>query len=256
MARPPGSSTRRMPARGTDRQATASRTGMPARRYSATGRRAAGGPTICQRPGASCPIALASHRRQRWPPQILPRRDSTHPVCPSVGAGDLDEVDFTLAAHPGDTAHRPLETRDRWHPSCVILSVVPAHPAPFKPWLAISPRSTIATMVDSKNFDRRRIMEARIDFQKATPIVCKVFEAMLGVESRDRGRRAGARVASPRADAGVADQRLRLLSGYALQRLTGRGETEQRIYSLDAWRETPYFSARGACGTGVGRGRY
>ena len=35
-----------------------------------------------------------------------------------------------------------------------------------------------------------------------------------------------------------------LLSGHVLEGLTGRGETEQRIYNLDAWRETPYYNAR------------
>jgi len=38
--------------------------------------------------------------------------------------------------------------------------------------------------------------------------------------------------------------------------LRAAGETEQRMYSLDAWRETPYYSRARARGAGVGRSRH
>src|SRR4029077_7923626 len=42
----------------------------------------------------------------------------------------------------------------------------------------------------------------------------------------------------------LADERLRVLSRHALEGSTRGGETEHRMYSLDAWRETPYYSER------------
>jgi hypothetical protein len=38
----------------------------------------------------------------------------------------------------------------------------------------------------------------------------------------------------------VADQRLRVLHRHALIDARAAGETEQRLYALDAWRETPF----------------
>jgi len=37
---------------------------------------------------------------------------------------------------------------------------------------------------------------------------------------------------------------VRLLPGPALERLRALGEEEQRLYSLDAWRECPYYTDR------------
>jgi AhpD family alkylhydroperoxidase len=85
------------------------------------------------------------------------------------------------------------------------------------------------------------IMEARIDLMKVNPGVIK---AMLGLERQVR-------------QAGL-DQRLIDLVRMRASQLNGcaycldmhskdaraTGETEQRLYGLDAWRETPYYSAR------------
>src|SRR3954464_653384 len=67
--------------------------------------------------------------------------------------------------------------------------------------------------------------------------------------ARPRTAGSSGRVRSPAArpgpDARIADQPLRLLSGHAQQGCArAHGETEQRLYGLDAWRETPYYSAR------------
>src|SRR4051812_19704311 len=84
-------------------------------------------------------------------------------------------------------------------------------------------------------------MEARIDLMHVNPGVIK---AMLGLE-----RQVG--------QAGI-DQKLLDLVRMRASQLNGcaycldmhskdaraGGETEQRLYGLDAWRETPYYSAR------------
>ena len=63
---------------------------------------------------------------------------------------------------------------------------------------------------------------------------------------REAGSSSGLRqqAARPRPHARVADQRLCLLSRHAQQGCARNGETEQRLYGLNAWRETPYYSAR------------
>src|SRR5216110_3118617 len=84
-------------------------------------------------------------------------------------------------------------------------------------------------------------MKARIDLMHVTP---GVIQAMLGLERQVR-------------QAGL-DHRLLDLIRMRASQLNGcsycldmhskdaraNGETEQRLYGLDAWRETPYYSAR------------
>jgi AhpD family alkylhydroperoxidase len=84
-------------------------------------------------------------------------------------------------------------------------------------------------------------MKARIDLMHVTP---GVIQAMLGLERQVR-------------QAGL-DQRLLDLVRMRASQINGcaycldmhskearaTGETEQRFYGLDAWRETPYYSAR------------
>jgi AhpD family alkylhydroperoxidase len=84
-------------------------------------------------------------------------------------------------------------------------------------------------------------MKARIDLMHVTP---GVIQAMLGLERQVR-------------QAGFDHQLLDLVRMRASQ-INGcsycldmhskdaraNGETEQRLYGLDAWRETPYYSAR------------
>jgi AhpD family alkylhydroperoxidase len=85
------------------------------------------------------------------------------------------------------------------------------------------------------------IMKARIDLMLVTP---GVIQAMLGLERQVR-------------QAGF-DQRLLDLVRMRASQINGcaycldmhskdtraNGETEQRLYGLEAWRETPYYSAR------------
>jgi AhpD family alkylhydroperoxidase len=84
-------------------------------------------------------------------------------------------------------------------------------------------------------------MNARIDLMHVTP---GIIQAMLGLERQVRR-------------AGLEDRLLDLVRMRASQ-INGcaycldmhskdaraNGETEQRLYSLDAWRETPYYSPR------------
>ena len=84
-------------------------------------------------------------------------------------------------------------------------------------------------------------MKARIDLMHVSP---GVIQAMLGLERQVR-------------QAGF-DQRLLDLVRMRASQINGcaycldmhsketraNGETEQRLYGLDAWRETPYYSAR------------
>ena len=84
-------------------------------------------------------------------------------------------------------------------------------------------------------------MKARIDLMQVTP---GVVQAMLGLERQVR--RAGL-------EHGLLDlvrMRASQINGcsYCLDMHSkdarAKGETEQRLYGLDAWRETPYYSAR------------
>jgi len=84
-------------------------------------------------------------------------------------------------------------------------------------------------------------MEARLDYMKASPEAYKAMAQMEGVVRRS----------------GIDPKLLELIKIRASQ-LNGcafcidmhtkdarsKGETEQRIYSLDAWRETPFFTEK------------
>ena len=84
-------------------------------------------------------------------------------------------------------------------------------------------------------------MQPRLDYKKTSP---EVYQAMLALE---------AAVNASGLEAGLLDLvRLRAsqLNGCAFcielhwKDLRARGESEQRLYSLDAWRETPFYSPR------------
>jgi AhpD family alkylhydroperoxidase len=84
-------------------------------------------------------------------------------------------------------------------------------------------------------------MNARIDLMNVNP---GVVRAMLGLERQVR--QAGL-------DQGLLDlvrMRASQINGCAYcldmhsKDARAKGETEQRLYGLDAWRETPYYSAR------------
>ncbi len=84
-------------------------------------------------------------------------------------------------------------------------------------------------------------MEARLDYSKASPEAFKAMVQMEGVVRRS----------------GIDPQLLELIKIRASQLNGGaycldmhtkdaryKGETEQRIYSLDVWRETPFYSEK------------
>ena len=84
-------------------------------------------------------------------------------------------------------------------------------------------------------------MNARIDLMHVTP---GVIQAMLGLERQVR---------QGGLDHGLLDlirMRASQINGCAYcldmhsKDARANGETEQRLYGLDAWRETPYYSAR------------
>ena len=84
-------------------------------------------------------------------------------------------------------------------------------------------------------------MEARIDLMKANPGVIK---AMLGLERQVRQAGLDHRLID------LVRMRASQLNGCAYcldmhsKDARATGETEQRLFGLDAWRETPYYSAR------------
>jgi AhpD family alkylhydroperoxidase len=89
--------------------------------------------------------------------------------------------------------------------------------------------------------EAKDIMNARIDLMHVNP---GVVQAMLGLERQVR--QAGL-------DRGLLDlvrMRASQINGCAYcldmhsKDARANGETEQRLYGLDAWRETPYYSAR------------
>ena len=63
---------------------------------------------------------------------------------------------------------------------------------------------------------------------------------------KTRSQQSGLEPVADRAgqDPRLADQRLRLLPAHAHARRARRGETEQRLYLLDAWRESPLYTDR------------
>ena len=84
-------------------------------------------------------------------------------------------------------------------------------------------------------------MQPRLDYKKTSP---EVYKAMLALE---------AAVNASGLEAGLLDLvRLRAsqLNGCAFcidmhwKDLRAQGESEQRLYALDAWRETPFYSLR------------
>ena len=84
-------------------------------------------------------------------------------------------------------------------------------------------------------------MKARIDLMHVTP---GVIQAMLGLERQVR------RAGLDHALLDLIRMRASQINGCAYcldmhsKDARANGETEQRLYSLDAWRETPYYSAR------------
>lgn len=84
-------------------------------------------------------------------------------------------------------------------------------------------------------------MKARIDLMRINP---GVMQAMLGLERQVRKAGLDHRLID------LVRMRASQLNGCAYcldmhsKDARAKGETEQRLYGLDAWRETPYYSAR------------
>jgi AhpD family alkylhydroperoxidase len=84
-------------------------------------------------------------------------------------------------------------------------------------------------------------MKARIDLMQAAP---GVIHAMLGLERQVRQAGLEERLVD------LVRMRASQMNGCAYcldmhaKDARASGETEQRLYGLDAWRETPYYSAR------------
>jgi len=83
-------------------------------------------------------------------------------------------------------------------------------------------------------------MKARAELRKVTPRVRKIVDALLGVEGA---------IGAAGLDSSLLNlvrMRASQINGCAYcldmhsRDLRAAGETEQRIYSLDAWRETPF----------------
>jgi AhpD family alkylhydroperoxidase len=85
------------------------------------------------------------------------------------------------------------------------------------------------------------IMKARIDLMHVTP---GVIQAMFGLERQVR------RAGFDQALLELVRMRASQINGCAYcldmhsKDARANGETEQRLYGLNAWRETPYYSAR------------
>jgi AhpD family alkylhydroperoxidase len=85
------------------------------------------------------------------------------------------------------------------------------------------------------------IMKARIDLMRVTP---GVIQAMLGLERQVRQAGFDHKLLD------LVRMRASQINGCAYcldmhsKDARANGETEQRLYGLDAWRETPYYSAR------------
>ena len=84
-------------------------------------------------------------------------------------------------------------------------------------------------------------MQARIDLMHVNP---GVVQAMLGLEKQVRKAGLDSKVID------LVRMRASQINGCAYcldmhsKDARANGETEQRLYGLDAWRETPYYSAR------------
>jgi AhpD family alkylhydroperoxidase len=89
--------------------------------------------------------------------------------------------------------------------------------------------------------EAKDIMKARIDLMRATP---GVIQSMLGLERQVR------QGGLDHALLDLIRMRASQINGCAYcldmhsKDARANGETEQRLYGLDAWRETPYYSAR------------
>jgi AhpD family alkylhydroperoxidase len=89
--------------------------------------------------------------------------------------------------------------------------------------------------------EAKDIMNARIDLMHVTP---GVIQAMLGLERQVRQAGFDHKLLD------LVRMRASQINGCAYcldmhsKDARANGETEQRLYSLDAWRETPYYSAR------------
>src|SRR5919106_5988356 len=89
--------------------------------------------------------------------------------------------------------------------------------------------------------EAKDIMKARIDLMHVNP---GVIQAMLGLERQVRQAGFDHRLLD------LVRMRASQINGCACcldmhsKDARANGETEQRLYGLDAWRETPYYSAR------------
>jgi AhpD family alkylhydroperoxidase len=87
-------------------------------------------------------------------------------------------------------------------------------------------------------------MEPRIDFRKALRETHQVYNAMLGVESAINAGSLNASLLD------LVRMRASQINGCAYcldmhsKDLRAHGETEQRIYCLEAWDETPFYSEK------------
>src|SRR3954464_4877687 len=87
----------------------------------------------------------------------------------------------------------------------------------------------------------RHIMKARIDLMHISP---GIIQAMLGLERQVRQAGFDHRLLDlVRMRASQINRCAYCLDMHSKD-ARANGETEQRLYGLDAWRETPYYSAR------------
>jgi AhpD family alkylhydroperoxidase len=89
--------------------------------------------------------------------------------------------------------------------------------------------------------EAKDIMKARIDLMHASP---GIIHAMLGLERQIQKAGLDSKLLD------LVRMRASQINGCAYcldmhsKDARANGETEQRLYGLDAWRETPYYSAR------------
>jgi AhpD family alkylhydroperoxidase len=89
--------------------------------------------------------------------------------------------------------------------------------------------------------EAKDIMNARIDLMHVNP---GIVQAMLGLERQVRQARFDSKLLD------LVRMRASQINGCAYcldmhsKDARANGETEQRLYGLNAWRETPYYSAR------------
>jgi AhpD family alkylhydroperoxidase len=89
--------------------------------------------------------------------------------------------------------------------------------------------------------EAKNIMKARIDIMHVSP---GIIHAMLGLERQVQHAGLDSKLLD------LVRMRASQINGCAYcldmhsKEARANGETEQRLYSLEAWRETPYYSAR------------